>query len=90
MIKGLKQHVHPLTLKENVEFSKSTESILQREDIKLLTQNMFCLPGIPEGKKKSYKDERVRELVGRVLPEYDIMCFQEVFYSLNSRKENLV
>lgn len=51
---------------------------------------MYCLPGLPEGKIKLHKSARCRELIRTVLPQFDILCLQEVFYTLNDRKESVV
>ena len=49
-------------------------SVLDRERIHLLTQNMFMLPGLPEFGKKLYKNERMAFFVKNILKNFDIVC----------------
>jgi len=53
------------SMKNHSKFFKPDELFLlpkemERRSIKLLTQNMFMLPGIPEFGKKLYKTDRLR------------------------------
>lgn len=50
---------------------------------------MYMLPGVPSSKMNLYKDLRLLEFARTILPKYDIVCCQEVFYTLNGRKEKL-
>lgn len=51
---------------------------------------MYMLPGIPRFGISLHKDLRLLEFVRTVLPEFDIICCQEVFYTLNNRKQQLI
>jgi hypothetical protein len=82
----IKYQVHPLNIKKGTQ----DKEVLDRGgSVRLLTQNMYMLPGLPEGKVKLHKDDRMKQFVIRVLPEFDIICCQETFYTVNARKETL-
>ena len=67
--------------------SRSKDTV--KGDIKILTQNMFMLlPAVPEH-IKLYKDERMIEFARSIMPQYDIICLQEVFSGFNHRRDFL-
>lgn len=48
--------------------------------IRILTYNVFCRPPpITTNNFNDYKWERLQDIVRRVLPNYDIVCIQELF-----------
>lgn len=51
---------------------------------------MFLLPNIPQFGLNLYKEQRMLEFVKTVLPQFDIICCQEVFYTFNARKDQLI
>ena len=59
------------------------------KSVKILSQNMFCLPAIPRFGLSQHKNMRIEEFSRSILPKYDIHCLQEVFYLFNDRKERL-
>jgi len=70
-------------------------SIINEADVKsnymLLSYNLFLRPpGISSDKLGDLKNERLNYLVSEVLPNYDIVCLQEVFTKLNSRRARLI
>lgn len=59
--------------------------------IKLLTYNVFMRPpGINEKGKDDYKDTRQRIISEQVIPEYDFLCFQELFTRFNTRRTKIL
>ncbi|KAL6613511.1 hypothetical protein LY90DRAFT_669680, partial [Neocallimastix californiae] len=60
------------------------------EDIRILSYNVFLRPPPVHDKLSDYKEERVKLLGEMVIPNYDIICFEEAFGSLNNRREELI
>jgi hypothetical protein len=63
-----------------------TYEMLPRDNlkIKLLTQNMFMLPMIPNPNTMMLpimKDYRLLEFCRNIMPQYDVICLCEVFHS---------
>jgi hypothetical protein len=50
---------------------------------------MFMLPGLPECGLKLSKTDRLRYFAQNFMPKYDVICMQEIFYTLTDRKESL-
>lgn len=95
-IDGEKEGEFKITKEDHIENDKSqawqlvnSSIYLERPSnrIKLLTQNMFLLPNIPQFGFNLYKDQRMMEFAKTILPQFDITCCQEVFYTLNARKD---
>jgi hypothetical protein len=57
--------------------------------IRMLTYNFFMRPPPLTNHGDDYKDERM-EAFKAFLPNYDIICFQEVFNWMNSRPQKLI
>ena len=70
--------------KEN-NFSKKTN----RDSIRLLTYNFFCRPPPVNTNKDDYKDSRLQDFLEK-LNNFDIICFQELFTTLNDRKHRMI
>ena len=64
-----------------VKFSKDT--------IRLLTYNFFCRPPPVNTNNDDYKDSRLKDFV-ELLPNFDIICFQELFTTFNDRKHKMI
>jgi len=60
------------------------------EDIRILSYNIFLRPPPVHDKLSDYKDERVKLIGEQVIPNYDIIAFEEAFGSLNKRRESLI
>jgi endonuclease/exonuclease/phosphatase family metal-dependent hydrolase len=81
---------HPLCeLNESEIRPNSQERILSRRGIKLLTYNIFLRPPPVNNNENDWKDERLEDFC-KVLHSFDIICLQEMFGSLNSRKQSLI
>ena len=52
-----------------------------RNSIRLLTYNFFCRPPPVNTNKDDYKDARLKDFLEQ-LPNFDIICFQELFTTL--------
>lgn len=60
-----------------------------RNSIRLLTYNFFCRPPPVNTNKDDYKDARLKDFLEQ-LPNFDIICFQELFTTLNDRKHRMI
>jgi len=56
--------------------------------LRLLCYNINLRPPIKANLKKEYKDERLNKFL-EFLPHFDIICLQEIFPQLNSRRKKL-
>mmetsp|Transcript_5573 Transcript_5573/g.5740 ORF Transcript_5573/g.5740 Transcript_5573/m.5740 type:complete len:488 (-) Transcript_5573:97-1560(-) len=63
--------------------------LLTRDNIRILTYNMFLRPPFVHNNDDDWKDERLEDFI-KLLHNYDILCLQEVFGTYNSRKEQLI
>lgn len=64
-----------------------------RESMKcrVLSYNVFMRPsGISSDKLGDLKNERLSYIISKILPKYDIICFQEIFTKFNCRRERLI
>ena len=60
-----------------------------RKSIRLLTYNIFCRPPPINSNQGDYKDARINDFINR-LQYFDIICFQELFTTLNDRKHKMI
>ena len=64
---------------------------LWRPEIKILTYNIFIRPELPLSSSTEYQEDRLEMFVDHVLPNYDIVCLQEMFHvPLTSRRRILI
>ena len=66
--------------------TQNTEEIISRQKIKLLTYNFFLRPPPIKTNSDDYKEERLNDFFD-YLPDYDIICFQEIFGAFHDRKK---
>jgi endonuclease/exonuclease/phosphatase family metal-dependent hydrolase len=59
------------------------------DSIKILTLNLFLRPPGIHTNKSDYKDLRVLYFLKHFSKEYDIICLQEVFSTLNRRRRHI-
>lgn len=64
-------------------------SLLKRYHIKILTYNIFIRPPPIKNNENDYKDERLDEFI-TTLNNFDVICLQEMFGSLSTRRHKLV
>ena len=67
----------------------SAQPELIRDTIKILTYNFFSRPPPVNTNGTDYKDERLNDFI-EFLPEFDIICFQEMFTTFNDRKHRMI
>jgi endonuclease/exonuclease/phosphatase family metal-dependent hydrolase len=81
---------HPLCeLDMNELKADRNEKVLKRDHIKLLTYNIFLRPPPVKNNDNDWKDERLEDFC-KILHNYDVICLQEMFGALNSRKQTLI
>lgn len=87
LINNIQMFFHPL-----LEIDRNhvdSKSILNREKIRVLTYNIFLRPPPVKNNDNDWKDERMVDFI-KHLENYDIICLQEMFGSLTSRREALI
>lgn len=57
--------------------------------IKLLTFNVFLRPPPIKTNQDDYKEERFQEML-KIIDNYDIVCFQEMFQTGTFRPERII
>lgn len=85
---SLKFMYHPLNLPAGFNKSETTlqDCTLKRNNVKILSYNLYMRPPPVKTNDCDHKDARLEEFVRHHLDDYDIICNQEVFSTLNSRK----
>ena len=68
---------------------KNSEKVILRNAIRLLTYNFFCRPPPVNSNNGDFKDERLNDFYEQ-LYNFDIICFQELFTTLNNRKHKMI
>jgi endonuclease/exonuclease/phosphatase family metal-dependent hydrolase len=82
-------YYHKLCNINEGEINNDQERILDRVNIRLLTYNIFLRPPPIRNNDNDWKDERLEEFC-KLISNYDIICLQEMFGLLNSRKQFLI
>ena len=67
----------------------NSEKVILRKTIRLLTYNFFCRPPPVNSNNGDYKDSRLNDFLEQ-LQNFDIICFQELFTTLNNRKHKMI
>jgi hypothetical protein len=57
-----------------------------RSHINIAAYNIFLRPPMVKNNESDHKDARLKEFI-KQLPEFDIVCLQEMFGFLNKRKQ---
>jgi endonuclease/exonuclease/phosphatase family metal-dependent hydrolase len=68
---------------------KNISNEFHKGSIKVLSYNFFCRPPPINTNGNDYKNERLNDFV-ELMPDFDIICFQEVFTTLNDRKHKMI
>ena len=69
----------------------SRDEPLWRPEMKILTYNISIRPDLPLSSSTEYQEDRLEMFVDHVLPNYDIVCLQEMFHvPLTSRRRILI
>ena len=81
--------LHPLVSDfKNFENCNIDKYLLPRKFIKLLTYNIFERP-LVKNNESDWKEERIEEFK-QFFDDFDIICFQEMFGSLNTRRDKML
>lgn len=82
-------NTHLIHLTESLtENSPNSEFPFKR--VRILTLNTFLRPPLIKNNKSDYKNARVNFMIDNIFPNYDIICLQEVFGALNTRKGKII
>ena len=65
--------------------NNSNEDLLHRNTVRALSYNFFLRPPPINNNGSDYKNERLQDFL-EFLPNFDILCFQEIFTTLTDRK----
>ena len=77
-------------IKNNInKIQPNSEKVILRNSIRLLTYNFFCRPPPVNSNDGDYKDARLNDFLEQ-LQNFDIICFQELFTTLNDRKHKMI
>ena len=80
-----------LTSISSLELSlQKTSHTEQLNKIRFLTLNLYLRPPPIHENKSDFKELRTDYFIEHILPNYDIICLQEVFDLFNSRKERII
>ena len=69
----------------NLPKNNSNEDLLHRNTVRVLSYNFFLRPPPINNNGSDYKNERLQDFL-EFLPNFDILCFQEIFTTLTDRK----
>ncbi|KAJ2711970.1 hypothetical protein H4R19_002994 [Coemansia spiralis] len=58
--------------------------------VRVLTQNMYMRPPFVHSNQGDWKDARLDFFIERILPNYDVVCLQEMFEYASSRRSRLL
>ena len=61
----------------------------KRNKVKILTYNFFSRPPPVNTNGNDYKDSRLNDFI-EFLPDFDIICLQEIFTTFNDRKHRMI
>ena len=83
-----------LDINENDDINKPLNQdrdafLKQRNTVKILTYNFFSRPPPVNTNGTDYKNERLKDFL-ELLPNFDIICFQEIFTTFNDRKHRMI
>ncbi len=70
LLSELETRIHPLSGISDIP----SQMLLPRNEIRVLTYNLFMRPPLIKNKIDDYKNERLEDIVRR-LHNYDIACF---------------
>jgi hypothetical protein len=65
------------------------KKMVKRNHINVLSYNLFLRPPFIKNNLSDHKDDRLEDFI-RLLPEFDIVCIEEMFGLFNSRKEKFI
>ena len=89
LLETLQFKYHPQTVPAELRDNIPNELVVPRKTVRLLTYNMYMRPPPVKTNESDFKDARLEEFAKK-LEDFDIVCNQEVFSTLNSRKQRLI
>lgn len=60
------------------------------KNIRLLTLNLFLRPPLVKNNQSDHKDARAKYFCQNIIDNYDVICLQEVFSTMNSRRSQII
>ena len=73
-----------------IPLKQNSKNLLRHNNsIRILTYNFFSRPPPINTNGTDYKDSRLNDFIS-YLPDFDIICFQEVFTMFNDRKHRMI
>ncbi|KAJ1852402.1 hypothetical protein GGH12_002705 [Coemansia sp. RSA 1822] len=83
-------HLNMLSTSPNMQLATTTStSFMTTPRLRILTQNMFMRPPLIKNNKSDWKDARLDYFIEHILPNYDVVCLQEMFEFASSRRSRL-
>ncbi|KAJ2546114.1 hypothetical protein EV175_005719 [Coemansia sp. RSA 1933] len=82
-----------LTPEDQLKRVMTTQAMFNNEglpEVRVLTQNMFMRPPLIKNNKSDWKDARLDYFIEHILPNYDVVCLQEMFEFASSRRSRLI
>jgi endonuclease/exonuclease/phosphatase family metal-dependent hydrolase len=64
-------------------------NMTSRKHVNLLAYNIFLRPPLIKNNESDHKDDRLEEFI-KLLPQFDIICLEEMFGFLNTRKHTMI
>ncbi|KAJ1957182.1 hypothetical protein GGI12_005097 [Dipsacomyces acuminosporus] len=74
----------------NSELPKMATNEKGSSNLRILTQNMFMRPPLINNNGNDHKDGRLDYFIEQILPNYDVVCLQEMFEFASSRRSRLL
>ncbi|KAJ2805155.1 hypothetical protein H4R20_002205 [Coemansia guatemalensis] len=65
-------------------------NLKEGQKLRILTQNIFMRPPLVKNNKSDWKDGRLDYLIEHILPNYDVVCLQEMFEFASGRRSRLL
>lgn len=87
LMNNIQMRFHPL-MDLDTTFVKQ-EQMLNRNNIKLLTYNIFIRPPLIKNNENDWKDERLIDFI-KQLDKFDVICLQEMFGTFSTRRQQLI
>jgi endonuclease/exonuclease/phosphatase family metal-dependent hydrolase len=72
-----------------IESKTNNNVILDRKNIRVLTYNIFLRPPGIKNNESDHKNDRMNDFF-KMMHNYDIICIQELFGSMNNRKDIII
>lgn len=81
---------HRLSISFSNQQLAMTSNLQTEGTVRILTQNMFMRPPLIKNNENDWKNERLDYFIDHILPQYDVICLQEMFEFASSRRSRLL